>query len=58
MTLPLPANTEVKGDPKLKKYDVLWCLFLEVNGNLIQVGSLNREGNTCFDGKQHLIFFL
>lgn len=23
-----------KGAPMLKKHDILWCLFLEVNGNL------------------------
>lgn len=23
-----------KGDPTLKKHGILWCLFLEVNGNL------------------------
>lgn len=39
----------------LKKYDILRCLFLEMNGNLARLAF--EAGNACFHGEAALTFF-
>lgn len=47
-----------KGDPMLKKHDILWCLFLEVSGNLAPLaGKAGNEMPAC-NGEAAFTFFL
>jgi len=47
-----------KGDPALKKHDILWCLFLEVNGNLAPLAcKAGNEMSSC-NGEAAFTFFL